>query len=765
MPTDFWFRFSTYLSLVLASLSLGWSERELLPEVTAFAVVVVGLLVASFFMDRRFELGLAKANALGLGIAIAAVVWVVINLVNPRLTLQAIDEPARILPLIGPVLLTLIPAKLLRPKHVGDWWAMHGVAVAAVALASSMTDDTPLVGLIAAYAVCSAWALVLFFYRRSGGFIPPIPVANRTPPPQAQLAPADPARRPPRWVFVRALAWLAGGAAVASLLFVAIPRSSGHAWVFTRKTYVTGETSEGDLKMDLSGDLQESDEVAFKVSVTDADGNPKWDLDPDQHWRGREYVHYVSDGDRREWSVEKQPNQTAVNLVAPNATLPPATVGDHGPGGYALRFALPPGKAATSASPLASPVRWPAGKSPVRTSEGRAWAMRANANVWPGGRTDQYTQTAGPPDPPDLGSPFEVTALPTGTTALRQVGPAYFREFARDLLDKLIAAGRLPAAARPDRNTERVADEHHEAVARAVAGYFARGGRVTDSSTEKGEFTYTTTLDRTDRTLDPLVDFLKNTRAGHCEWYAGATALVLRAVGVPAQLVTGFRGWDMDEEGNLVVRQRHAHAWVEVLVSRPPPPGFAFDPKTPADRRNHDRVWHWMTVDPTPGTDGEQTAAKKNWFEQSADWITDFLLRFDKTKQQQAVEALLQLLAAGWPWATGGAVVGLGGFVGWRWWTRRQANRPTFDGPDWYARFQAALAARGFTRTPGQTPREFADAIAAALPVIAEAVQFVTSKLYRVRYAGTPLKPDEEQQVVAAVEQMEQTLSRSTQTR
>ncbi len=747
MPTDFWFRFSTYLSLVLASACLGWSERELLPEVTAFAGVVVVLLGVSFFTDRRFELGLAKANALGLGIAVAAFVWMVVSLSWPRATLAAIEWPTSLLPLIGPVLLTLIPAKLFRPKHVGDWWAMHGVAVAAVALASSMTDDAPLVGLMAAYAVCSAWALVLFFYRRSGGFIPPIPVANRTPPPQAQLAPADPARRPPRWVFARALAWLAGGAAVAVILFVSLPRSAGYAWVFTRKTYVTGEPTGDNLSMNLTGDLQESDEVAFTVGVTDADGNPKADLDPDQHWRGREFVYYVSDETKQEWSGGGQ----AVNLTPAAVGLDPAAAADYGPGGYTLRFSLPPGKSVV----VASPVRWPAGKTPAKTDDGKGWAVRPNAGVWWPAKLDRYTQTAGPADPPDLGSPFELIS-PTGINPLRQKGPDPLREIARDLIDRLIAAGRLPPAARPDRGTERVAEPHHEAVGRAVAGYFARGGRLTDDPTEKGEFTYTTNLERDNRKLDPLVDFLKNTKAGHCEWYAGSVVLLLRAVGVPAQLVTGYRGWEVDEEGNVVVRQRHAHAWVEVLVARKPPPDFPFDPKTPPERR--DRVWHWLTVDPTPGTDAGPPPAK-NWFEQGAGWITDFLLRFDKVKQQQAVDAATQAAATGWPWAAAGAVLLGGGWVGWRWWKRRQANRPTFDGPDWYARFQAALAARGVTRAAGQTPREFADATAAALPAVAEAVQFVTSKLYRVRYAGTPLKPDEEQQVHAAVAQMERKLA------
>lgn len=741
MPTDFWFRLSTYLSLALACVCLGYAEWQFLPEVTGFTALVVVLLAVSFALDRRFELSLAKANALGLGIGAVAVVWIAWHLTNPAKSgpLAEIEFPTNMLPLIAPVLMALVPAKLFRPKHVGDWWAMHGVAVAAVALAASMTDDAPFVVLFAAYGVCSAWALVLFFYRRSGGFIPPIPNAHRTPPPQAQLAPADPDARPPKWVFARTLVWLAASAVVAVALFVSLPRSAGYVWVFSKKYYVTGETNDSKLVVSKSGELTESDEVAFKVRVTDAEGKPKTDLDPDQHWRTREFVAYMSDDTKREAAWAAQPTDFAYLWVG---ALGGTAAKDFGADGYALRYELADGKLPP---PVAVPVRWVDNRAPVQNDGGKPLAVRGNANILFQPRPERYTQASGPADPPDLGSRFEMRD-PTGVNPLRRNGPEFFREYARGLLARLIAAGQVDPAAKLN-SRDQVPEEWHEQVGRAFAAHFR----------DSNEFTYTTTLEPADRKLDPLVDFVKNTKAGHCEWFAGALVLTLRAVGIPAQLVTGYRGWDLDEDGEtLLVRQRHAHAWVEALVSRPTPPDFKFRPQTPPEL--HGRVWHWLTLDPTTGSSAG-VAQQKNWLEQGANWITNFLLRFDKAKQEKAVEEVRQAGTTWWPWATGGLAAAVGGWVGWRWVRRRAAGRVTFDGPDWFARFQAALAARGFTRAGGQTPREFADAAAAALPQAADVIQFVTSKLYRVRYAGMPLKPDEEQQVTAAIEQLEQKLA------
>ena len=81
------------------------------------------------------------------------------------------------------------------------------------------------------------------------------------------------------------------------------------------------------------------------------------------------------------------------------------------------------------------------------------------------------------------------------------------------------------------------------------------------------EFTYSTYLTPPSRQGTPLIDFLLVTRAGHCEYFATATTLLLRAAGVPARYATGYsvQEWSALENA-YIARERHAHAWVRVRV-------------------------------------------------------------------------------------------------------------------------------------------------------------------------------------------------------
>jgi transglutaminase-like putative cysteine protease len=62
-------------------------------------------------------------------------------------------------------------------------------------------------------------------------------------------------------------------------------------------------------------------------------------------------------------------------------------------------------------------------------------------------------------------------------------------------------------------------------------------------------------------------EFLYRTRAGFCEHYAGAFVFLMRAAGVPARVVTGYQGGELNPiDGYLTVRQSDAHAWAEVWL-------------------------------------------------------------------------------------------------------------------------------------------------------------------------------------------------------
>jgi transglutaminase-like putative cysteine protease len=65
----------------------------------------------------------------------------------------------------------------------------------------------------------------------------------------------------------------------------------------------------------------------------------------------------------------------------------------------------------------------------------------------------------------------------------------------------------------------------------------------------------------------PIDDFLFNTKRGFCEYYASSFVYLMRAAGVPARIVTGYQGGELNPNGNyLIIRQSDAHAWAEVWI-------------------------------------------------------------------------------------------------------------------------------------------------------------------------------------------------------
>jgi transglutaminase-like putative cysteine protease len=106
------------------------------------------------------------------------------------------------------------------------------------------------------------------------------------------------------------------------------------------------------------------------------------------------------------------------------------------------------------------------------------------------------------------------------------------------------------------------------------------------------EFAYSLELPRTAREAT-LEHFLLTRRAGHCEYFSSAMAVLLRTQGILAREVNGFLGGEWSEFGDyLAVTQNQAHAWVEVWF-----PGYGwvpFDP-TPAGRGESlsSTAWHW----------------------------------------------------------------------------------------------------------------------------------------------------------------------------
>lgn len=85
-------------------------------------------------------------------------------------------------------------------------------------------------------------------------------------------------------------------------------------------------------------------------------------------------------------------------------------------------------------------------------------------------------------------------------------------------------------------------------------------------------FTYTLAPPRTPDGMDPIDFFLFTSRKGYCEYFATSMGDMLRSLGVPTRLVSGYGPGSFDQTTNqFVVRGEDAHTWVEVYFPAPGP--------------------------------------------------------------------------------------------------------------------------------------------------------------------------------------------------
>lgn len=93
---------------------------------------------------------------------------------------------------------------------------------------------------------------------------------------------------------------------------------------------------------------------------------------------------------------------------------------------------------------------------------------------------------------------------------------------------------------------------------------------------------------------EPVLYFLRESKAGHCELFASATVLLLRQCGIPARYVTGFICVEKHPSNSYYVsRLGHAHAWVEAF-DRQQKKWIQLDSTPPDGLRNFDNSWDKM---------------------------------------------------------------------------------------------------------------------------------------------------------------------------
>ena len=222
-------------------------------------------------------------------------------------------------------------------------------------------------------------------------------------------------------------------------------------------------------------------------------------------------------------------------------------------------------------------------------------------------------------------------------------------------------------------------------------------------------FTYTLEPGPYDK--DAIDEFWFDRKLGFCEHFAAAFVVTLRAAGVPARVVTGYQGGEINAvDGTFVVRQSDAHAWAEIWLAGK---GWQrIDPTAASAPRRIDSG----LAGALPGIDRLPLLVRSDlpWLRTLRDNLeaidnrwNQWVLGYNPARQQALLSALglartdwvsLTALLA----AAGTCVAGLLAA-----WALRQRSPADAIDRDW-ARFCQQLAAIGIPREPWEGPLDYA---------------------------------------------------------
>lgn len=240
-------------------------------------------------------------------------------------------------------------------------------------------------------------------------------------------------------------------------------------------------------------------------------------------------------------------------------------------------------------------------------------------------------------------------------------------------------------------------------------------------------------------------EFLFDSRRGFCAHYAGAMTFVLRAAGIPARVVTGYQGGELNPGGNYIqVRQFDAHAWVEYWQPgrgwRSVDPTFQVAPQRIEQGLEEALAEEDGFLDDQPFSPLRYrelawlNRLRLGWESLNYDWQR-WVLGYQGEQQLQ----LLQRWFGSLDWQrlalalVGSGTLLLGGLALWLlkpWQQRRDPQRQAFR------RFEQLLVRHGVRRQMGEGSRDFAERACRELPAQAPAIRAFARCFEAQRYAG-----------------------------
>jgi transglutaminase-like putative cysteine protease len=320
----------------------------------------------------------------------------------------------------------------------------------------------------------------------------------------------------------------------------------------------------------------------------------------------------------------------------------------------------------------------------------------------------------------EAGDPYQLTASVSSAEPdqLREAG----EEYAPWLWARYI---QLP----PDMPA-RVGDLAHEITAGAETPY---DRAVAVEEYLKTNLTYNLAIDPPPLGADGVDHFLFDSREGYSEYFGSAMTVLMRSLGVPARMATGYTsGNSLDGSSLYIVSDHHSHGWTEVYF-----PEFG-----------------WIAFEPTPGREipiaipPEEQARHRAAMDGGADAgdlpceieeeCEDFETMFDEEDlltRGVGADGWDNTVRAAVPWATGlgaaAVLLALIAWVIWRWLLATPRDVPTA-----YRRLRRLGGLASLPLREHQTPNQWAARLAAALPEQQSAIRQIVNAYARRTYSG-----------------------------
>lgn len=233
----------------------------------------------------------------------------------------------------------------------------------------------------------------------------------------------------------------------------------------------------------------------------------------------------------------------------------------------------------------------------------------------------------------------------------------------------------------------------------------------------------------------PLDHFLFESRLGFCGHYASAFTTLMRAAGVPARVVSGYRGgqWVQPVGGNGYVdlRQADAHAWSEVWLQ-----GEGWQRVDPTAWAAGDPMARAMTTGDTPAAAAPWDWLQQQWWSLDIAWAR-WWLGYDSEQQQALVRRLLgdqrHLLGLVVLLAVAISLAASLGGLGWL--GRRRRGDPLRLELEHTLR---AFARQGMAPQAGETLTVFSQRLTQRWPVLSAPLNAYVGHYQRQRFASTP---------------------------